>query len=151
MEITWSFPFAELFHIFKANQDLTRASKRGNESRKCSTVLQNVLEAMIPELNIRNIMKYHRTEKSKQIQTRNIIFSKYHECILYHCELCDRKIQTNTAPKHHIQDHGAFCLIVIFVTQKIQINTNLNQHNRDHEAFYIIKKFLTKKSKQILI
>ena len=75
MEITWSFPFAELFHIFKANQDLTRASKRGNESRKCSTVLQNVLEAMIPELNIRNIMKYHRTERSKQIHTWNIIFS----------------------------------------------------------------------------
>ena len=147
MEITWSFPFAELFHIFKANQDLTRASKQGNESRKCS--MQNVLEAMIPELNIRNIMKYHRNERSKQIHTRNIIFSKYHESILYHCELCDRKIQTNTAPKHHIQDHGAFYLIVIFVTQKIEINTNLKQHNQDHEAFII--KFLMKKSKQILI
>ena len=74
-----------------------------------------------------------------------------HECILYHCKFCDRQIQTNPDPKHHIQSHESFYIIVIFVTEKHQTNTDEGHHFRDHEVFYLMVNFLIEKYEQMLI
>ena len=71
---------------------------------------------------------------------------KDHECILYHCKFCDRKIQTNPDPKHHIQGYESFYIILIFVTENTKQILMKGIIFRDHEVNFVIEK-----SEQMLI